>query len=237
MSGLNSIFGTMWNSVNRPYSRDFELKEVTAPAVEPLLVGGDAKLDVTAHLRLDAPDGLETAYLNNLIKAARRWAENATGRFFIEQTWDLLLPHGFPCSANYVLSSNEIRIPRAPLKASGGIVSVKYLDVNGTQQTLTAGTDYASAARGDVGVVLPAYGKFWPAVRVWIDASGNYPVEVRFIAGYGTDGTAVPEHFRQAMLLLIAHWYENREEVSEGRLATVPMAAEALLSQDRFSPW
>jgi uncharacterized phiE125 gp8 family phage protein len=217
--------------------QNYRLQLVTPAAAEPLVVSGDAKLDVTTHLRLDAPDGLETAYLNNLIKAARFWAENFTSRLFIEQTWDLLLPHGFPYSANYVLSSNEIRIPRAPLKTSGGIMSVKYLDTNGTQQTLTAGTDYVVAARGEMAVVLPAYGKSWPAVRAWIDASGNYPVEVRFIAGYGTDGTSVPEHFRQAMLLLIGHWYENREEVSEGQLATVPMAAEALLSQDRFSPW
>jgi uncharacterized phiE125 gp8 family phage protein len=217
--------------------QNYRLQLVTAPTAEPLLVSGDAKLDVTTHLRLDAPDGLETAYLNNLIKAARFWAENFTSRLFIEQTWDLLLPHGFPCSANYILTSNEIRIPRAPLKAAGGIVSVKYLDVNGTQQTLIAGTDYVVAARGETAVVLPAYGKSWPAVRIAIDSSGNYPVEVRFIAGYGTDGTAVPENFRQAMLLLIAHWFENREEVSEGRLATVPMAAEALLAQDRFSPW
>jgi len=215
----------------------YDLKLVTAPTVEPLLVGGDAKLDVKFHLSVEAPTAIQTAYLNNLIKAARIWAENFTSRMFIEQTWDLLLPGGFPSSPYFALSSNEIRIPRVPLKATGGITHVKYLDTAGAQQSLTAGTDYVVAARGEAALVLPAYGKSWPATRDWIDASGNYPVEVRFIAGYGTVGTSVPENFRQAMLLLIGHWYENREEVSEAAVAQVPMAAEALLAQDRFHPW
>jgi len=229
----------------------YDLKLVTAPALEPLLVGGDEKLDVKSHLRVEAPTPAEIAYLNNLIKAARIWAENFTSRCFIEQTWDLLLTGGFPPSSEHprnqigryatkddlhILSNDELRIPRVPLKTTGGITHVKYLNTAGVQQTL-AGTDYVVAARGEAALIVPAYGKSWPSTRDWLDASGNYPVEVRFIAGYGTKGTDVPETFRQAMLLLIGHWYENREEVSEAALAQVPTAAEALLSQDRFSPW
>ena len=239
--------GYLWSSIPAPYRSHFELNLVTAPTAEPLLVGGDSRLDVRTHLRIDSPDAAETGYLQGLIAAARRWAENYTARLFIEQTWDLLLPHGFPgffgsssgipAPSSYILTPSEIRIPRAPVKAAGGIVSLKYLDSNGVQQALVAGTDYVSAVRGDQAIVTPAFGKSWPAVRVAFDGAGNYPVEVRFIAGYGADGLSVPENFRQAMLLLVAHWYENREEVSEARLATVPMAAEALLSQDRFSPW
>jgi len=212
---------------------EYFLKEVTPPTVEPLLVGGDVKLDVKVHLRLDAPTPEVIACLNNLIKAARRWAENFTSRFFIEQTWDLLLPNGFPNSASYTLSSNEIRIPRVPLKAVGGITHVKYLDTAGVQQTLVAGTDYVVAARGEAAIILPAYGKSWPATRQWIDASGNYPVEVRFIAGYGTTGTTVPENYRQAMLLHVEAGYDRDPENHD----LLMERAEALLSQDRFSPW
>jgi len=224
----------------------YDLKLVTPPALEPLLVGGDVKLDVKFHLSLEGLTTIQTAYLNNLIKAARIWAENFTSRCFIEQTWDLLLPGGFPpyrhCidivdGFGYQATDGGIRIPRVPLKATGGITHVKYLDTAGVQQTLTAGTDYVVAARSEPAIITPPYGKSWPSTRDWIDASGNYPVEVRFIAGYGTAGTSVPENFRQAMLLLIGHWYENREEVSEAALAQIPLAAEALLAQDRFSPW
>jgi uncharacterized phiE125 gp8 family phage protein len=217
----------------------YQLNLVTPPEVEPLLVGEgvDVALDILSHLNMDPQTGAENARLSNLIKAARRWAENFTNRCFIEQEWDLLLSGGFPCMGQFVLSPFEIRIPRAPVKASGGIVSVKYLDGNGTQQTLTPGADYVVASRGQRTIVLPAYGKSWPPARQAIDASGNFPAEVRFIAGYGADGKTVPENFRQAMLLLIGHWNENREELSETTLSHVAMAAEALLSQDVFVSW
>ena len=107
--------------------------------------------------------------------------------------------------------------------------------LQGLQAALREGRD--RLARGEPALLLPAYGKSWPSTRVWVDANGNYPVEVRFIAGYGTAGTSVPETFRQAMLLLIGHWYENREEVSESLLSKVPTGAEALLWMDRFHPW
>lgn len=206
------------------------------------MVGGaDGSLDVTQHLRVDPADATEAAYIGALIGAARRYAENVTGRFFIDQTWDLLIPPA--CGGlsmewrNFLLTPDEIRIPRAPVKSSGGIVSVKYLDTAGVQRTMTAGTDYVAAIRGDMAAVAPAYGKSWPSMRWWIDENGNYPVEVRFMAGYGAEGTAVPEHFRQAMLLLVGHWFENREEVAEGTLTRIPAAAEDLLLQDRFSAW
>ncbi|MGH9649596.1 MAG: head-tail connector protein, partial [Terriglobales bacterium] len=169
-------------------------------------------------------------------------------------TWDFLLQDGFPgsygsgvpcwdvppVSGVYQMltgRSSEIRIPRAPLKVNGGIVHVKYLDAAGAQQTLAAGTDYVVAARSEPARVMPAYGKSWPGTRNWIDATGNYPVEVRFIGGYGADPKDVPENFRQAILLLVGHWYENREEVSEASLGQIPMAAEALLWQERYFPW
>lgn len=222
--------------------RVYQLKEVTPAATEPLVVGGtNGALDVTRHLRIDPADGTEIAYLNRLIKAARRYAENATGRFFIDQTWDLLLPPAqggfYRRECGFLLSPEEIRIPRAPVKSSGGIVSVKYLDTDGNQQTLAAGTGYVAAVRGETAIVAPPYSVSWPSVRWWIDANGNYPVEVRFTAGYGADGTAVPENFLQAMLLLIGHWYENREEAADVAITKIPMAAEDLLMQDRFHPW
>jgi hypothetical protein len=226
---------------------DYYLKLVTAPALEPLTLE-----QIKDHLRLDSTD--QDLMLGSLIKAARRWTEHFLSRCLIEQTWDLLFTNGFPAftgwdtglPAQYVTFGrtglpfvhclNEIRIPRAPLKATGGIVSVKYLDATGAQITLVAGTDYVVGARSEPAIIAPAYGKSWPATRNYLDATGNYPAEVRFIAGYGAAGSAVPENFRQAMLLLVGHWFENREEVSGSSLASIPKGVEALLWQDRFIP-
>jgi uncharacterized phage protein (predicted DNA packaging) len=43
----------------------------------------------------------------------------------------------------------------------------------------------------------------------------------------------VKQKWKQAMLLLIGHWYEHREEVGV-QMQKVPMGAEALLWQDRL---
>jgi hypothetical protein len=50
------------------------------------------------------------------------------------------------------------------------------------------------------------------------------------------DATA-PENIKMAMLMLIAHWYRNREAVGEGSgssgMSTVPLGYDALLSTER----
>ena len=55
------------------------------------------------------------------------------------------------------------------------------------------------------------------------------PVEIVYTAGF----TELPKAIRQAMLLLIAHWYTNREAVVTGNVAAaeVPVAARTLLNQ------
>lgn len=49
----------------------------------------------------------------------------------------------------------------------------------------------------------------------------------------GALGADAPENVKQAMLVLIAHWYRNRESVSEGEMSPVPMAYDSLLSTEK----
>jgi uncharacterized phiE125 gp8 family phage protein len=57
-------------------------------------------------------------------------------------------------------------------------------------------------------------------------------VQVNFIAGY-TDKTLVPRHLKQAILILVGHWYENREEAASGRpYEEIPLGARDLLSRN-----
>jgi hypothetical protein len=51
-----------------------------------------------------------------------------------------------------------------------------------------------------------------------------------------TNPAGIGENILMAMLLLIAHWYRNRELMVSGRLATTPFAYEALLSAERDYP-
>ena len=59
------------------------------------------------------------------------------------------------------------------------------------------------------------------------------PVTITFIAGYGAPAD-VPATLRQAMLLLIAHWFENRAAISLGPSASaLPLALDAMLAPHR----
>jgi uncharacterized phiE125 gp8 family phage protein len=53
------------------------------------------------------------------------------------------------------------------------------------------------------------------------------------VAGYGGSHT-VPEPIKQAILLLVGAWFENREAVLTGTIvATLPFAVDALLAPYR----
>lgn len=66
----------------------------------------------------------------------------------------------------------------------------------------------------------------WPQTYTREDA-----VRVTWAAGYGPAATDVPAAIRQAMLLMIGHWFENREASVVGVSVTdLPMAVNSLLA-------
>jgi uncharacterized phiE125 gp8 family phage protein len=177
---------------------------VTAPASEPISLS-----EAKDHLRVTSTD--DDTYITSLIKVARQHVEVVTSRALITQTWDYFLDS----------FSDEMEIPKAPLQS---VTSIKYIDTDGNTQTLSTSV-YTVDADSDPGKVLLAYNQSWPSVR-----SVNHAVTIRFDAGYGA-ATDVPEPIRQAMLLLIGHYYENRQQVIVGTItASLPMAVDALLA-------
>lgn len=67
-------------------------------------------------------------------------------------------------------------------------------------------------------------GSFWPPVLYVPNA-----VRVHYVAGYGTDGKAVPAKAKVAILHLVSNWYENREPASSPELKKLPYHLERLL--------
>ncbi len=59
-------------------------------------------------------------------------------------------------------------------------------------------------------------------------------IEIDVTVGYGDAGTDVPEPLRQAIRLLVAHWYENRGLIAVGHeVAILPQTVAALIAPYR----
>ena len=146
--------------------------------------------DAKANMRVT--DSSEDALIGTLIAAARQMAENLLGRALITQTWRKTID----------AFADAIELPYAPVIA---VTSVKYLDLDGAQQTLSTNSYYLDN-RSEPAWLVPAYGYVWPDTLLTANA-----VEVTYTAGYGVDGTAVPAAIKQWILLAVGAMFENRE--------------------------
>ena len=185
---------------------------ITPPAVEPLLVE-----DAKAMLNIGSE--VSDTVMGAFVTAARQSIDGATGwigRCLVTQTWDLVLD-AFPWQDYYALSekgfydrpspaipyrdlrARQLRGIVLPLAPVQSIVSITYIDGNGESQTLDP-ANY-SLVKGDPARVVLAFSGAWPAAAL---IAGS--VKVRFTAGYGDDGTAVPQTFRTAIALQAGHF-------------------------------
>lgn len=173
---------------NYPTTRCAELAQ---PVTEPVTLA-EAKL----HLRVDVGD--DDALITALIIAARQYCESLSGRTLAQRSY-LQTMESFPADGI------DIVLRRSPVTA---ITSVNYYDATGTDVAMTVTTDYRTnfnliPAR----VRLPVLTKLWAQTYVVDDA-----VRIVYTAGAATAPTAA----KQTILLLVGHWYENRESVVVG---------------------
>lgn len=192
------------------------LKLVTAPVVEPVELAM-AKL----HCRVDI--STDNDVFLGLIISARQMVEQRAGRALITQTWRLSL-NGWP-------ANGMIELPHAPLQS---VTSIQYTDGAGATSTVSAAT-YTVDTDSEPGRVALKYNQTWPTVATLATVN---PIQVAYVAGYGATAASVPEMYRQAILLLVGHWYENREAVIGGTsgysLRDVPLAFNSLVGIDRM---
>lgn len=189
----------------------FGLALITPPTV------GAVSLDaMKSFSRFDLDD--QDATFATLIEAATEHVQQATGRQFVQATFDLTLD-GFPLWM-------PIYVPRSPLAS---VTSVKYVDRADVEQTLDS-ANYIVHTDREPGLIEPLI--TWPATAIREDA-----VTVRFVAGYPGVGSpvdpagAVPGRAKMAIMGLVAHWFEHREAGVAGTTVTeVPVHVGRLIN-------
>jgi uncharacterized phiE125 gp8 family phage protein len=163
--------------------------------------------EAKAHLRLDG--GAEDDLVGALIAAARVAVEIEIRRVLIAQSWRVLIAD-WPAGG--------LVLPIQPVIAVG---AVRAVDAEGQAEELFEDDDWRSGAVDG-------------ALHLIRRVTGAEHYEVDFTAGYGSSGVDVPQPLRQAVRILVTHWYENRSAAMLGDAArSAPFGYRELLTPYR----
>jgi uncharacterized phiE125 gp8 family phage protein len=171
--------------------------------------------DAKAYLKLDTDD--EDALVTTLVTAARLHVEGTTGRALLNQSWRLVLDD-WP-------SVGLVRLPVGPLQS---LTAITAYDINGDPVTLSTDGVLWDAQAAPTLLYLPA--GFGDAVIL----RPLQAIEIDYVAGYGPDPADVPATLRQALLLLVAYWFEHRDAVVlAGSGSVIPSGFDQLVGAYR----
>jgi uncharacterized phiE125 gp8 family phage protein len=177
----------------------------TVAAATDAITTAEAK----THMRIDAAD--DDTYIAALIAAATNYAETYTGRQFVTATYQL-------CRDCFI--NNGMFLGRSP---AASVTSITYYDSSNEQQTLSTDV-YELDSTVSPGRVVLKYSEDFPSIT-----SRHNGIVITYTAGYG-DADSVPEGIKAALKFMVAHWYENREPVVLGTIATeLPFGVKSLL--------
>lgn len=178
---------------------------LTMPAVEPVSLS-----EAKAWLRVD--HDTEDTLVSALVTSARLAIEADTRTLLITQDWQLVMDKWcqLPC---FTLSL-------APVQS---IIEIRVYDTEGTARIISPQTyildRHTHHPRIHFSVSPPNPGK---AIT---------DIELDLRAGFGSTPADVPQPIKQAILFLVARWYENRGDVAQDT-RHIPSAAEKLIA-----PW
>lgn len=184
------------------------IARTVAPTVTPVSLQ-----EAKDHLRVSHTD--EDTLITALIEAATSHfdGEGELGRALVTQTW----------AQWFSQAPGWVRLRMGPFQS---LVSVEYYDTSNSLQTATL-SEFETWKDGDFVTLKPRDGSAWPEAHSRPDA-----IKVTYEAGYG-DASDVPQSIKHAVLLLVGHFYENREATTELRVDVLPMAVEALIGNHR----
>lgn len=180
---------------------------ITTPALEPLPLA-DAKL----HLRVDHTD--EDDFISQTITAARQYIEAVTGERLITQAW-----------RQYVSEWPVNRCIRLEISPVQSIMAITAFDRDGIPHRIAE--QDAELARGSRPQVLMLSASVDPQLA----ANG---LEIDVTVGQGDLPTDIDAPLRQAIAMLVAHWYEFRGAIAPSQQpVSLPAGLDALLQPYR----
>lgn len=187
---------------------------VTPPAAPPVSLQ-----EVKQHLRLVAgaetyttEDGTLQIYLDAAVSYLDGYA-GVLGRCLVTQTW----------RQDFDGMAKSMRLPLL----AAGVSSIKVRNADG--QLSTVSSDDYSLKSDELG----SYVRFDDSYTFPSDLAETQAILIEFTAGYGV-ASAVPAALKAAILLMVGHWYANREAVVTGTIATpMPMAVDTLVAPYR----
>lgn len=185
------------------------LTELTTPLAASYPVS-----ELVDHLHLGtgfADDGSQDAVLEAYLRAAVATIEARTGKVLLEKDFSWEITRWY--------SSNRQGLPVAPVSV---VASVTLVSFDGSE---TVVDDEKYNLRED---------NFRPEVVAGClpTVPTNGTVRIEFTAGFGPDWSDVPQDMAQAVLMLAAHYYQNRGGCADAD-GTIPMGVQALLERYR----
>lgn len=194
---------------------DYEDTLISGPTIEPIDLD-----EVKKALRFTATS--EDTLIDGWISAARQYFEQESGRAAIDTLRERWLDV-FPCQ-------REIELPYPPLL---DVVSVKYDDGNGDEQTLDPETYLVRAPAGPLcgrGRIALVSGASWPST-----AGHAKAVRIRFRCGYGSATGDVPELAKSVLYMLVAHFHRFRSATTETAVSQVPLGVDMILKTFKYT--
>lgn len=170
--------------------------------------------DVKIWLKLEEPEILDDSLIDGLIATATAKREAFTNVAALKQTYDYIYdssPYG--CA---------ITLPRSPLVSVTSIKGYASTEATDTGGTAMSTGDYYVDTAHEPGRVVPLGVSSYPSATRIANA-----FMVRFVAGYSSGTSGVPESIKTDLKNMIASAYEHRGDEAEMQNAMERVLSES----------